>query len=193
VDESARGQTDPARAGCTIPPRPRQPHSQRAGLDALEAIGAGQTAEAGRDRTLVAGRLAGAQKKACEEGRIIVFIGESGFYLLPMVVRSYAPRSLTPILKEYLSRDHLATIAGITLQGKLFLKAYEHPISSEEVIEFLNYLQRQIPGLLLVIWDGSPTHRSKRIKAYLSDGAAHRLHLERFPGIAPELNPTEWV
>jgi transposase len=141
----------------------------------------------------VAGTLARAQKKACEEGRIIVFIDESGFYLLPMVVRSYAPRGLTPILKEYLSRDHLATIAGITPKGKLFLKAYEHPISSEEVIEFLNYLQRQIPGLLLVIWDGSPTHRSKRIKAYLSDGAAHRLHLERFPGYAPELNPTEWV
>lgn len=110
-----------------------------------------------------------------------------------MVVRSYAPRGLTPILKEYLSRDHLATIAGITPQGRLILKAYEHPISSVEVIEFLKYLQRQVPGLLLVIWDGSPTHRSKMIKAYLSNGAAKCLHLERFPGYAPELNPTEWV
>jgi transposase len=96
-------------------------------------------------------------------------------------------------LKEYLSRDHLATIAGITPQGKLFLNTYEHAISSIEVVEFLDCLQRQIPGPLLVIWDGSPTHRSKRIKEYLSNGAAKRLHIERFPGYAPELNPTEWV
>ena len=110
-----------------------------------------------------------------------------------MVVRSYAPRGLTPILKEFLSRDHLATIAAITPQGRLLLKSYEHAISSVEVTAFLEHLQHQLPGLLLVVWDGSPTHRSKKIKAYLSNGAAKRLHLERFPGYAPDLNPTEWV
>lgn len=30
-----------------------------------------------------------------------------GFYLLPMVVRTYAPVGKTPILKENLTRDHL--------------------------------------------------------------------------------------
>ncbi len=58
---------------------------------------------------------------------------------------------------------------------------------------FLGQLLRLIPGLLLVIWDGSPTHRSKVIKAYLAAGAAKRIHLEQLPGYAPELNPTEWV
>jgi transposase len=110
-----------------------------------------------------------------------------------MVVRSYAPCGLTPILKEYLSRDHLAVIGAVTPQGKLFLKTYQHAISSIEVIEFLEFLQRQIAGLLLIVWDGSPTHRSKKLKMYLSDGAAKRIHLELFPGYAPELNPTEWV
>lgn len=137
--------------------------------------------------------LAQAQKKAVREGRTILFIDESGFYLLPMVVRSYAPRGLTPVLEHYLSRDHLAAIGAITPQGQLFLQTYEQAISSEQVIRFLELLQRQLTGLLLVIWDGSPTHRSKKIKAYLSNGAAKRIHLERFPGYAPELNPTEWV
>jgi putative transposase len=50
-----------------------------------------------------------------------------------------------------------------------------------------------IPGLLLVIWDGIPTHRSKVVKAYLATGAAKRIQLEQLPGNAPELNPTEWV
>ncbi len=50
-----------------------------------------------------------------------------------------------------------------------------------------------IPGLLLVIWDGIPMHRSRIVKAYLTDGAAKRIHLEQLPGYAPDLNPTEWV
>ena len=137
--------------------------------------------------------MARAEKKAQAEGRTIVFIDESGFYLLPIVVRTYAPRGCTPILKEYLSYDHLSTIGAVTPSGKLFLKTYEHSITSREVVAFLQQLQRLCPGLLLVIWDGSPTHRSKVIKEYLSAGAARRIHLEQLPGYAPELNPTEWV
>jgi transposase len=110
-----------------------------------------------------------------------------------MVVRSYAPRGLTPILKEYLSRDHVATIGAVTPQGKLFLKTYPHAISTLEVIEFLKMLQQRISGLLFVVWDNSPTHRSKKLRAYLSDGASQRIRLEHLPGYAPELNPTEWV
>jgi transposase len=110
-----------------------------------------------------------------------------------MVVRSYAPCGCTPILKEWLSYDHLSVIGAVTPQGRLFLKAYPHSITSREVIAFLRQLQRLIPGLLLVIWDGSPTHRSHAIEDYLASGATRRLHLERLPGYAPELNPTEWV
>lgn len=44
-----------------------------------------------------------------------------------------------------------------------------------------------------MIWDGSPIHRSQTIKAFLAGGAAHRLHLERLPAYAPELNPDEGI
>ena len=109
------------------------------------------------------------------------------------MVRTYAPCGQTPILKEFLSYNHLSLIGAVTSQGRLFLKVYEHSITSKEVIAFLGQLQRIIPGLLLVIWDGIPTHRSKKIKAYLAAGAAKRIHLEQLPGYAPDLNPTEWV
>ena len=51
--------------------------------------------------------MAFSEKRALKEGRTIVFADQSGFYLLPMVVRTYAPVGETPILKEHLSRDHL--------------------------------------------------------------------------------------
>ena len=52
---------------------------------------------------------------------------------------------------------------------------------------------RQIPGKLLVIWDGSPIHRGRAVKDFLASGASPRLQLEQLPGYAPDLNPDEGV
>jgi transposase len=122
-----------------------------------------------------------------------VFIDEAGFYLLPMLVRTYAPMGQTPILRVPLSHEHLSAIGGITPQGRLFMQTQERAYRAEDVVRFLRLLLRKIPGKLLVIWDGSPIHRAKAIKAFLAAGAAKRLHLERLPGYAPELNPQEGV
>jgi transposase len=59
------------------------------------------------------------------------------------------------------------------------------------VVAFLEHLLREVPGRLLVLWDGAPMHRSHLIKAFLAHGAAHRLHVERLPAYAPELHPGE--
>jgi transposase len=64
---------------------------------------------------------------------------------------------------------------------------------SAEVVRFLQHLLRHIDGKILVIWDGSPIHRSQVIRNFLAGGAAQRLHLERLPGYAPDLNPVEDV
>ena len=47
--------------------------------------------------------MACSEKRALKEGRTIVFCDQSGFYLLPMVVRTYAPMGQTPILGESIS------------------------------------------------------------------------------------------
>ena len=51
---------------------------------------------------------------ARHQRRTLVFVDESGFYLLPGVVRTYGPRGKRPLLKEWQSRDHLSTLSGIT-------------------------------------------------------------------------------
>ncbi len=133
------------------------------------------------------------EKKALKESRTIVFADQSGFYLLPMVVRTYAPVGRTPILHERLSRDHLSAMSGITLEGKLYMIEQEKAFKGEDVVRFLKHLMRQIPGKLLVIWDGSPIHRGGAVKDFLGSGASYRLQLEQLPGYAPDLNPDEGV
>ncbi len=112
------------------------------------------------------------EKRALREGRTILFVDESGFYLLPAVVRTYAPVGRTPILRERLSRDHLSVMSGITLEGKLLMMEQERAFKGPDVVRFLKHALRQIPGKLLVIWDGSPIHRSKVVKEFLKSGVA---------------------
>jgi transposase len=137
--------------------------------------------------------VAFSEKRALKEGRTIVFCDQSGFYLLPMVVRRYAPVGKTPILKENLTRDHLSAMSAITLEGKLYMMEQDRAFKGEDAVRFLNHLLRQIPGKLLVIWGGSPIHRGGAVKDFLANGAASRLRLEQLPCYAPDLNPDEGV
>src|SRR5215813_14116775 len=145
---------------------------------------------------LVAGAVAGAGKqtnKATDEGRTIVWVDQSGFYLLPLAVRTWAPRGQTPVVRVPLTHDHLAAISGITPDGRLFMQTQDHAYRSPDVMRFLRVLLRKIRGQLLVIWDGAPIHRGQPIKDFLRQGAAKRLHLEHLPGYAPELHPDEGI
>ncbi len=110
-----------------------------------------------------------------------------------MAVRTCAPRGQTPVLRVKLTRDHLSAIGAITPDGRLFMQRQDHAYTAEDVVRFLRLLLRRISGKLLVIWDGAPIHRANVIKDFLKRGAAKRLHLERLPSYAPELNPQEGV
>ena len=110
------------------------------------------------------GALASPKKGADQEGRTIVWVDESAFYLLPGVVRTYAPRGQTPVLRLPLTRDHLSVISGITPAGQLLMLVQERPYKSPDIVRFLKHLLRHIPVKLLVIWDGAPIHRGHRSK-----------------------------
>jgi transposase len=73
------------------------------------------------------------------------------------------------------------------------MQMQDHAYRAEDVVRFLRVLLRKISGKLLVIWDGSPIHRAKEIKAFLVKGAAKRLLLAQLPAYAPELNPDEGI
>jgi hypothetical protein len=110
------------------------------------------------------GALAGSKKGAAREGRTIVWVDESGFSLLPAVVRSLAPRGHPPTLRFPVTREHLSVISGITPTGRLLLQIQDHAFRTPDVVHFLRHLLRHLPGKVLVIWDGAPIHRGRPIK-----------------------------
>jgi transposase len=126
--------------------------------------------------------------EARQQRRALVFVDEAGFYLLPSVVKTYAPRARTPVLRAKLTRDHLSVMAGMTPAGKVYTLARQEPLDGSHSVEFLVHLTRVAGGRLLVIWDGSPIHRRGLVREFVADtGGAVRL--EALPGYAPDLNP----
>ena len=101
---------------------------------------------------------------------------ESAFYLLPAVVRTWAPRGETPLLRAFLSRDHLSVISGLTPAGQLLLQVRRQAYQGPDVVRFLRHLLRHIPGKLLVLWDGAPIHRAQPVRDFLAAGGAARIY-----------------
>ena len=160
-------------------------------MEPAKAHSASPAARRSGDCPLARADLAGHQKGAETQQQTIFFVDESGFYPLPSVVRTYAPVGQTPIVREWWTRDHLSAISAISPAGKLYFHSQDGALNAADVIAFLEHLRREVPGRLVIIWDGSPIHRSEAIKESLAHGAAQRLHWERLPAYAPELKPDE--
>jgi transposase len=128
------------------------------------------------------------RRRARRERRTLVFVDEAGFYLLPGVVKTYAPEGLTPVIAAKLTRDHLSVMGGMTPLGKVYALARQESLNGLHSVEFLAHLLRVAGKRLLVIWDGSPIHRRAVVKEFVT-ATRGKVWLEALPGYAPDLNP----
>jgi len=125
-------------------------------------------------------------------------VDESGFYLLPARVKTWAARGaarrgLLPTLHVPLTRDHLSVMSAVTDDLRLLSQVWDGAITGSGVVAFLRHILRHVKGKVLVVWDGAAIHRCQAVKQFLTAGAAERLKLLALPGYAPDLNPDEGV
>jgi transposase len=128
------------------------------------------------------------RQRGRRERRSLVFADESGFYLLPGVVRTYAPQGQTPVIRNRQTRDHLSVMGGMTPAGKIYTLVRQKSLNGMHTIEFLKHLEKVACERLLVVWDGSPIHRRAEVKEFVSNRHG-KIWLEALPGYAPDLNP----
>jgi len=122
-------------------------------------------------------------------------VDESGFYLLPGRVRTWAKRGETPLLVAPHTKDHLSAIGALTEDGRLLVQTrLDRAFDGAGAVAFLRHLLWHLSGKLLVVWDGATIHQGRAVRAYVQERAvARRLKLVRLPAYAPELNPVEGV
>ncbi|HWG71648.1 MAG TPA: IS630 family transposase [Steroidobacteraceae bacterium] len=131
------------------------------------------------------------KKIAARQGRIIVFIDESGLSERPCRARTWAPKGQTPVLQYSFSWKQLSVIAGVSY-WRFYFRFFPGSIKSPQIVQFLKALQATIGKKLLIVWDRLQAHRSRLVKEYL-EGLDGRIALEHLPAYAPELNPVEYI
>lgn len=127
-------------------------------------------------------------------GAHIVFADETGFMMIPPVRRTWAPVGQTPVHRHYYRRDRISVIGGLSVSpGRrrlgLYFRLHPKNISQDEVCDFLWYLLRHLRGHVIVVWDGASIHDPASLRDFCH--RYPRLHLERLPAYAPQLNPIE--
>ena len=143
-----------------------------------EAGSARLGARRGGDRALAQADVAGSKKNARREGRLIVFIDESGVSERPTRVRTWAVKGETPVVQFHFNWHQLSLIAGMHFRGLCF-RLHEGTIAKEQVVEFLKALLAHFRRPLLILWDSLQAHRSHLVRDYVA--ADCRTHQAPFP------------
>jgi transposase len=139
--------------------------------------------------------LASFKKRAKRQNALIVFEDESGVSLLPSVRATWAPRGHTPVLRHPFNWKRLSLAGALAYEpdgsdAHLVFELRPGAYNDETLIEFLSDLNDMEQRPVLLIWDGLPAHRSRRMTDWIQSQRAW-LSVEPLPGYAPDLNPLE--
>ena len=95
-----------------------------------------------------------------------MLIDESGFFLNPLVRRTWSPRGKTPVLASWgRHRDKVSVIAALSVAptlrrlGLSWLADPKNYINAPTVVKFLQALLRHLRGRVIVVWDGGTNHK----------------------------------
>ena len=142
-------------------------------------------------RWLAGRRLAAPSKKAQAERAYLVLIDESGFFLNPLVRRTWARKGKTPVLRTFGRRRHkvsvvvaLSVAPGRRRLGLYFHADAQHPIGAPAIVAFLREVLGHLRGRVIVLWDGGTNHKGPLIRDLLA--RYPRLRLEPMPAYAPQ-------
>lgn len=118
--------------------------------------------------------------------------------LAPLVRRTLAPRGRTPVLKHRARhRGKVSLIAApvwggaageVGLHFRTYPKDY---VNNVKAADFVRAVLADVPGEVVVLWDGGPMHKGEPIRQLL--GAEPRLSILRLPPYCPHFNPVEYL
>ena len=130
------------------------------------------------------------QKRAKKEGAVIYFQDESGVRSDFHSGTTWALKGRTPIIETTGARFGLNMMAAITPRGQMHFIIVKGTVQADRICAFLKRLMHGHEHKVFLIWDGHPTHKSKKVKACI-DTFAGRLEIFLLPSYSPDLNPIE--
>lgn len=132
------------------------------------------------------------KKRAKSLGAAIYFQDESGIRSDYHSGKTWAPIGQTPIIEATGARFGLNMMGAISMRGEMRFMVIKGSVSAEQICNFLNRLMHNADRPIFLIWDGHPTHRSKKVRECV-ESFNGKLEVYYLPSYSPELNPIEQV
>jgi transposase len=98
-------------------------------------------------------------------------------------------QSKTLVLRRVSQRRTLSMVVALTVSGKRFKRRFRRAVRREDGLLALRHFRRQLPGLLILVWDRLIAHRDKRVRQFIA--ADLDLYGAWLPPYVPDLNPEE--
>jgi len=130
------------------------------------------------------------RRRAKREKARIYWEDETGLRSDHVAGRSFAPRGETPVFPGTGARFGCNVISAVSNLGQLRFRVFKGSFTQNVMIDFLSRLVRDAKRKVIVIADGHPAHKGRRVQQWLKEHAA-QCELVLLPAYAPELNPDE--
>jgi len=130
--------------------------------------------------------------RAKTEGAEIQWGDEAGVCSTCQVIKTYAPKGKTPVLRQPGGRFSMSMISTVTNRGALKFMVYEGGLNVAIFLKFLGRLIRHQKKKVFLILDNLKVHHAKKVQLWIEK---HRESIELFflPSYAPEYNPDEYL
>jgi transposase len=132
------------------------------------------------------------KKRAKKLGATIYFEDESGIRSDFHAGTTWSPKGQTPVIKVTGARFSTNMVAAISTRGHLRFIINQGTVTADVLCDFLKRLMHNVQQPIFLIWDGHPTHKSKKVRECI-ESFEGKLEVYFLPSYSPELNPTEQV
>lgn len=137
-------------------------------------------------------------KKLRHLGAHVICLDETGFLIMPVLRRAWAPCGMTPTLPVGArSHEKVSGIGALIVSPRrrhftLALALYPRGnIRGPQVLRFLRHLARHVRDPFILLWDRGRSHQAALLYARGCSLAHPRCHVVWFPPYAPDPNPVE--
>lgn len=123
----------------------------------------------------------------------VLFGDEASFPQWGSLSYTWAPVGQQPVVHTSGSRKGYKVFGLIDyFTGKFFAKGHEGKLNADSYIDFLQSVLSKTRKHIILIQDGAPYHKGKKIEAFL-EKHQHRLTVFTLPSYSPDFNPIEML
>jgi transposase len=117
---------------------------------------------------------------------------ETGINTESYVVKGFAPKGKTPVIRLHAKRSSINMISAITNQGKVRFMLYRETMTSKVLIKFMARLIKDSTRKVFLILDNLRVHHSKATQKWL-EASKDKIEVFFLPPYSPEFNPDEYL